>query len=493
MTTPHDLSKHIFKKIHFVGIGGIGMSGIAEVLTNLGYSVQGSDVSESANVERLRKIGIPIEIGHKASNIAGAQVIVTSTAVKADNPEVIAARTARIPIIKRAEMLAELMRLKLSVAISGTHGKTTTTSLAAALLDAANLDPTVVNGGIINSYDTNARLGAGEWIVVEADESDGSFLRLPATIAVVTNIDPEHMDFYKDFETLKQAFVSFIERIPFYGLGILCVDHPEVKALLPKVIDRRIVTYGFSEDANIRATNLRDTPQGIHFDVEVVTNTALEHRGRVQLLPQRIKDIFLPMMGRHNVQNALSVVAIALELGLGEEIIRAAFANFKGVKRRFTKTGTSHGISVIDDYAHHPVEIKTVLSAARQACSGKVVVVAQPHRFSRLQHLFDDFAACFDEVDALVLTPVYSAGETREENGPTSETLAQAIRARGKTVYTVDYDSEIAPLVAKLVTPDKTPADIVVCMGAGSITYWAAVLPQQLDEYLEDSKICQQA
>lgn len=482
------LPPHIFKKIHFVGIGGIGMSGIAEVLANLGYHVSGSDISENANVQRLRKLGVSIAIGHRAENIQDAQVIVVSTGVKQDNVEIVAARLARIPIIRRAEMLAELMRLKLSVAISGTHGKTTTTSLAAALFETAKLDPTVVNGGIINSYGTNARLGTGEWIVVEADESDGSFLRLPATIAVVTNIDAEHMDFYSSFDDLKQAFITFVERVPFYGLGILCIDHPEVRAMLPKVTDRRIVTYGFSEDANVRAVNLRDTQEGIHFDVDLLSNNILNHRslarGKVDVLPKRIKNLFLPMMGHHNVQNALSVIAIAQELGLDDATIREAFANFKGVKRRFTRTGVCRGITIIDDYAHHPVEIKTVLSAARQACSGKVIAVVQPHRYSRLHHLFSDFVSCFDQADALIVAPVYSAGE-EPIVGINSIALAETIRQSGKSsVYTVENPEEIISQVAHIATS----GDIVIFLGAGSITQWAAELPDQLDAFFQENE-----
>lgn len=476
------LPPHMFKKIHFVGIGGIGMSGIAEVLANLGYDVSGSDLAENANVQRLRQLKIPIMIGHDAAHVQGVQVVVVSTDIKFDNVEIAAARTACIPIIRRAEMLAELMRLKLAVAISGTHGKTTTTSLAAALFEAANLDPTVVNGGIINSYGTNARLGTGEWIVVEADESDGSFLRLPATIAVVTNIDPEHMNFYGTFEHLKQAFATFIERVPFYGLGVLCIDHPEVRAMLPKVMDRRIVTYGFDEDANIRGVNLRDTTDGTYFDVDLISGAALTHRslahGKVDVLPKKIKDLFLPMMGHHNVQNALSVIAIAQELGLDDAVIRTAFANFKGVKRRFSRMGVVNNITIIDDYAHHPVEIKTVLAAARQASAGRTIAIVQPHRYSRLQDLFSDFSHCFEQADVIVVAPVYSAGESPLP-GITAYALANAIRETGKEVYTIEDAAEISSLVGRLATP----GDMVVLMGAGTITHWAAALPEQLHDF----------
>ena len=466
--------------IHFVGIGGIGMSGIAEVLINLGYQVTGSDLSDNANVLRLRHRGVQILIGHKAENIEGAQVVVTSTAVDGENVEVQAARRQGIPVIRRAEMLAELMRFKLGVAICGTHGKTTTTSLMAALFDAANLDPTVVNGGIINSYGTNARLGSGEWIIVEADESDGSFLRLPSTIAVVTNIDPEHMDFYPDFEALKQAFITFIERVPFYGLGVMCIDHPVVRELIPQVVDRRLITYGFAEEANVRGVNLRDTVDGTTFDVELVGNGALSSRAlakdRVSVLPRRIKDLYLPMVGHHNVQNALSVVAIAQELGLDDECVRQAFAKFSGVKRRFTKTGIAHGVTIIDDYAHHPVEIATVLQAARQACKGKIIAVMQPHRYSRLHHLFDDFVNCFTLADHLILAPVYAAGED-PISGATTQDLAAAVQATGReSVITINDVAELAPMIAAI----GEPGDLVLCMGAGTITQWAAALPVDL-------------
>lgn len=475
------------KRLHFVGIGGIGMSGIAEVLVNLGYNVTGSDVSENPNVQRLRSLGAQIQVGHAAEHVVGAQVVVVSTAVKADNPEVIEARRLRIPVIRRAEMLAELMHLKQSVAICGTHGKTTTTSMTAALFEAAGLDPTVVNGGIINSYGTNARLGAGGWIVVEADESDGSFLRLPATIAVVTNIDAEHMDFYPDFEALRHAFITFIERTPFYGLGVLCIDHPVVRSLLAEVNDRRIVTYGYAEDANVRAVNLRESQDGILFDVDIVANVMQADQltdDKVSALPRRIKDVFLPMVGRHNVQNSLAVIAIAQDLGVNDEIVRQAFAGFKGVKRRFTRVGVSHGITVIDDYAHHPVEINTVLEAGCQACNGKIIAVMQPHRYTRLQHLFNDFANSFSCADKVIISPVYPAGEAAID-GVSGEALAQAIRATGKeAVYTINTSEELAPLIATVVEP----GDMVICLGAGSITQWAAALPGQLDSILPVGK-----
>ena len=477
---------HTVKVIHFIGIGGIGMSGIAEVLFNLGYEVRGSDINENANILRLRQKGIVISIGHDPSNVQGAQVVVVSSDIKSSNIELKAARDQRIPVIRRAEMLAELMRFKLSVAISGTHGKTTTTSLMAALFDASLLDATVVNGGIINAYGTNARLGKGEWIIVEADESDGSFTKLPATIAVVTNIDPEHMDFYESFDHLKKAFVSFVERIPFYGLGIMCLDHPEVRSILPQLSDRRIMTYGFSEDANVRAVNLRQTSEGTTFDVEIATPAALAHRalaeGSVSVLPRKIKDLFLPMMGQHNVQNSLAVIALAQELSFGDEVVRRAFLDFSGVKRRFTKVGVGAGITVIDDYAHHPVEIKTVLGAARQATKGRIVAVVQPHRYTRLHHFFSDYVKCFEGLDALIVAPVYEAGEAPIE-GATSAHLAAAVKASSELkVHELHENQALAPLAYSLFPGGPQEGDMILCLGAGTITQWAATLPDELEK-----------
>ncbi len=365
--------------IHFVGIGGIGMSGIAEVLHNLGYAVQGSDIAEGANVARLRERGIAVAVGHRAENLGPAQVVVTSTAVKRDNPEVQAARARLLPVVRRAEMLAELMRLRWSIAIGGTHGKTTTTSLVAAVLESARLDPTVINGGIVNAYGGNTRMGAGEWMVVEADESDGSFLRLPATIAVVTNMDPEHLDHWGTGEAMREGYRQFVSNIPFYGFAVLCADHPEVQAMIPK-LDRRLVTYGFSPQADVRAEKLLTDRLGATF--EVVVQDRATKRSRA------LKPFRLPMLGQHNVQNALAAIAVGIEMDVGEEAIRSALAGFKGVKRRFTRTGETGGIAVIDDYGHHPVEIAAVLRAARQAGARDVVAVVQPHRYTRLQQLF---------------------------------------------------------------------------------------------------------
>ena len=449
--------------IHFVGIGGIGMSGIAEVMHNLGYSVQGSDLAEGASVERLRKRGIEVFVGHDAANLGDAAVVVTSTAVKRDNPEVAAALDRRIPVVRRAEMLAELMRLKKTVAVAGTHGKTTTTSMIAALLDAGGVDPTVINGGIIESYGSNARLGGSEWMVVEADESDGSFLRLDGTIAVVTNIDPEHLDHYGSFDAVKAAFVEFIENVPFYGLAVLCIDHPEVQAVIGKVRDRRVLTYGLSAQADLRGENIRSQDAGNMFDAVLRDRDGHE---------RRIASIFLPMRGRHNVQNALAAIGVALEMGCEEDTIRSGFAQFGGVRRRFTRVGEVGGATVIDDYAHHPVEIRAVLAAAREAASGRVVAVVQPHRFTRLRDLMSDFQACFNDADMVYAAPVYPAGEAPIE-GVSSAALVEGMRASGhRSASEIAGPDELAAALAGVVRP----GDYVVCLGAGDITKWAAGL-----------------
>ena len=449
--------------IHFVGIGGIGMSGIAEVMHNLGYSVQGSDIAEGYVVEGLRQRGIPVMIGQRGENVAGAAVVVTSTAVKRDNPEVVAALEHRIPVVRRAEMLAELMRLKRTVAVAGTHGKTTTTSMIAAMLDAGGVDPTVINGGIINSYGSNARLGASEWMVVEADESDGSFLRLDGTIAVVTNIDPEHLDHYGSFDAVKDAFVEFIENVPFYGAAILCVDHPEVQGIIPKIRDRRVITYGFSAQADVRGDNVAPVPGGNRFDVAV-----RQRDGSFR----RIDGIELPMPGRHNVQNALAAVAVAIEMGCSDAAIQRGFSGFAGVKRRFTKVGEANGAAIIDDYAHHPVEIRAVLSAAREGVKGRVIAVVQPHRFTRLRDLMGEFQGAFNDADMVYAAPVYTAGEQPIE-GVDSEALVAGLRARGhRAAATVASPQDLARELAMTLEP----GDMVVCLGAGDITKWAAGL-----------------
>jgi UDP-N-acetylmuramate--alanine ligase len=454
--------------IHIVGIGGIGMSGIAEILHNLGYAVQGSDQSDSANVKRLTALGIKVMIGHRAENLGTAQVIVVSSAVKADNPEVVAARAKLMPVVRRAEMLGELMRLKWSVAVGGTHGKTTTTSLVAALLDAAGFDPTVINGGIINAYGTNARLGAGDWMVVEADESDGTFVKLPATIAIVTNNDPEHLDFYGSFEAEQQAFETFVSNLPFYGFAAMCIDHPVVQSLIPRVSERRIVTYGMSPQADIRAINVSGGRDGMQYDV--VINDRLNDTSRT------ITGLSLPMFGQHNVQNSLTVIAIAEEMGLGEEVVRTALGTFKGVKRRFTKTGESNGITVIDDYGHHPVEIAAVLRAARASTKGQVIAIVQPHRYSRLQALFESFASCFNDADAVLVADVYPAGEKPIE-GADKDHLVAAIKAHGHRRALPLAAPEALP---KVLREMARPGDYIVFLGAGNITQWAYALPEQL-------------
>ncbi|MES2097771.1 MAG: UDP-N-acetylmuramate--L-alanine ligase [Pseudomonadota bacterium] len=449
--------------IHFVGIGGIGMSGIAEVMHNLGYKVQGSDVAEGYVIQGLRELGIDVMIGHSADNLGDAAVVVTSTAIVRSNPEVECALERRIPVVKRAEMLAELMRLKSTVAVAGTHGKTTTTSMVAALLDAGGIDPTVINGGIINSYGSNARLGDSEWMVVEADESDGSFLRLDGTIAVVTNIDPEHLDHYGSFDAIKDAFVQFIENVPFYGAAILCLDHPEVQAVLPRVRDRRIVTYGFSTQADIRGVNVTPIPGGNRFEAII-----RQRDGTVR----SIENIELPMPGRHNVQNALSAIGVALELGVPDATIQQGFAKFGGVKRRFTKVGEVGGVTIIDDYGHHPVEIRAVLSAAREGVANRVIAVVQPHRYTRLGNLMEDFQQAFNDADMVYVAPVYAAGEQPIE-GVDAQALVDGLKRRGhRSAATIGSAEELAGDLARVIQP----GDMIVCLGAGDITKWAAGL-----------------
>jgi len=454
--------------IHFVGIGGIGMSGIAEILHNLGYSVQGSDLAPSANTQRLQALGIPIVIGQHAENLGSAQVIVVSSAIRPDNPELIAARQRLLPVVRRAEMLGELMRLRWSVAVAGTHGKTTTTSMVGALLDAAHLDPTVINGGIINAYGTNARLGDGKWMVVEADESDGTFVKLPATIGIVTNIDPEHLDFYKNFDAVQAAFDSFVTNIPFYGFAALCIDHPVVQSMIPRVSDRRIVSYGFSPQADVRGINLEMDQAGATYDV-VFTD-------RVTGAARTVEGFRLPMFGQHNVQNSLAAIAVGSEMGIDDSILRTGLSSFAGVKRRFTKTGEANGVTIIDDYGHHPVEIAAVLSAARQATGKNVIAVFQPHRYSRVQSLFDEFCRCFNDADTVVVADIYAAGETRID-GIDRDALIEGLLARGhRHAVALDHPERLPALIRSLTEP----GDLVVCLGAGSITQWANSLPHDL-------------
>ena len=454
--------------IHFVGIGGIGMSGIAEVLLNLGYTVQGSDATENANVQRLRDKGATVYIGHDAGHVANAEVVVVSTAIRRDNPELTAARAARLPVVRRAEMLAELMRLKHCVAIAGTHGKTTTTSLVATLLDAGKFDPTVINGGIINAYGTNARLGGGSWMVVEADESDGTFLKLPADVTVVTNVDPEHLDHFGTFDAIKAAFRTFVENIPFYGFSVMCLDHPTVQELVGTIEDRRIITYG-------------ETPQA---DVQLVDVDLTGGRSRFALIIRdwktrgetRLDDLELPMPGLHNTLNATAAIAVAHQLGIGVDAIRAGLAAFGGVKRRFTKTGEWNGVTVFDDYGHHPVEIAAVLRAARASTKGKVVAVVQPHRYTRLQSLFHEFATCFNDADAVLVADVYSAGEPPIPDID-RDALVAAIKAHGHRRPLALASPDDLPYIIRSLAK---PGDYVICLGAGNITQWAYALPAQL-------------
>ncbi|MCK5932382.1 MAG: UDP-N-acetylmuramate--L-alanine ligase [Fulvimarina manganoxydans] len=454
--------------VHFIGIGGIGMSGIAEVLVNLGYTVQGSDQAENANVTRLREKGVAVSIGHGAANLGAAEVVVVSTAIKRSNPELAAARERLLPIVRRAEMLAELMRFRQAIAIGGTHGKTTTTSMVATLLDAGGLDPTVVNGGIINAYGTNARMGAGDWMVVEADESDGTFLKLPADVAVVTNIDPEHLDHYGTFERVKEAFRDFVENVPFYGFAVMCIDHPVVQTVVAEIEDRRVITYGENPQADVRFHDVSFEPGRSSFAVTL--------RDRVKGTEVRIDDLSLPMPGRHNVSNATAAIAVADRLGLSADDIKKGLAGFGGVKRRFTHTGTVDGVSIYDDYGHHPVEIRSVLAAARSSAHGRVIAVVQPHRYTRLQALFPDFASCFNDADTVIIAPVYAAGEEPIEF-VNSEMLVERIKLGGhRDARLIDGPEELAGLVDRLAGE----GDMVILLGAGSITQWAYALPKDL-------------
>ena len=453
--------------VHFVGIGGIGMSGIAEVLHNLGYTVQGSDIADSANVMRLREKGIEVAIGHDAKNIEGATVLVVSSAVKRDNPELMAARARLLPVVRRAEMLAELMRLKQAIAVGGTHGKTTTTSLVATLLEAGGLDPTVINGGIINAYGTNARLGEGDWLVAEADESDGTFVKLPADIAIVTNIDPEHLDHYGTFDKARDAFKQFVENVPFYGFAVMCLDHAEVQAMVGRIEDRRIITYGQNPQADVRFMNVRPGPRTV-FDVRITD--------RVTAAVRLIEGLTLPMPGIHNVSNATAAVAVADRLGIGTDAIKKGLDAFRGVKRRFTHVGEWNGVNIYDDYGHHPVEIRAVLAAAREAADGRVIAVVQPHRYSRLQSLFDEFCLCFNDADMVIVADVYAAGEAPIP-GIDRDALVAGMAGRGhRDVMPLEDREALAPLIAERAKP----GDMVICLGAGSITRWAEALPGEL-------------
>ncbi len=454
--------------IHFIGIGGIGMSGIAEVMHNLGYTVQGSDASDNYNVKRLAEKGIRTFVGHKAENVDGAEVVVVSTAIKRDNPELAVAREKRLPVVRRAEMLAELMRFKSCVAIAGTHGKTTTTSLVATLLDAGGLDPTVINGGIINAYGTNARMGEGQWMVVEADESDGTFLKLPADVAIVTNIDPEHLDHFHTFDAIKDAFRTFIDNIPFYGFAVMCIDHPVVQDMVGRIEDRRVITYGENPQADVRLLDV-DLRGGL-------SRFRMLIRDRKRGAEIEIADLTMPMPGHHNALNATAAVAVAHELGVPSETIRKALAGFGGVKRRFTRTGEWNGVAIFDDYGHHPVEISAVLRAARASTEGQVIAVVQPHRYTRLHALFNDFCTCFNDADAVIVAPVYAAGE-QPIAGTDRDSLVAGLKARGhRNAMALETSEELAGLVMGLARP----GDYVICLGAGNITQWAYALPGEL-------------
>ena len=456
--------------IHFVGIGGIGMSGIAEVLHNLGYVVQGSDIATNSNINRLRDLGVNVLIGHDKKNLGAAAVVVISSAIKSGNPELDEARKRFTPVVRRAEMLGELMRFKWAIAVGGTHGKTTTTSLVAALLEEAGMDPTVVNGGIINAWGTNARLGSGEWMVAEADESDGTFVKLPSTIAVVTNIDTEHMDHFGSYDLLQEAFVSFVEQIPFYGFAVLCIDDAGVQTIIPRVSDRKIITYGVTPQADIRVTNIKAAAGGSSFDIIITDRKLISERA--------IKNLYLPMVGNHNILNSAAAISIAIELGLTDDSIRNGLKSFTGVKRRFTKTGFVDGITIIDDYGHHPVEISAAVNAARMTTSGggRVMAVVQPHRYTRLRDLFEEFCTCFNDADIVVVADIYAAGEMPIE-GFTQTSLVEGLQSHGhRMVVPLQHPDDLATIVNE----HMKSGDLVVFLGAGNITAWANELPSNL-------------
>jgi UDP-N-acetylmuramate--alanine ligase len=455
--------------IHFVGIGGIGMSGIAEVLHNLGYVVQGSDLAVNNNINRLSDLGVNVMIGHAEENLGSAAVVVISSAIKVGNPELDAARKRLTPVVRRAEMLGELMRFKWAIAVGGTHGKTTTTSLVAALLEEAEMDPTVINGGIINAWGTNARLGSSEWMVAEADESDGTFVKLPSTITVVTNIDSEHMDYFGSFDHLKEAFVSFIEQIPFYGFAVLCIDDAGVQAIIPRVSDRRVITYGVTPQADIRVADINTSADGSNFNIIITDRKSGDER--------IIDKLYLPMVGNHNILNSAAAISIAIELGLTDDVIRKGLGGFTGVKRRFTKTGVVDGITIIDDYGHHPAEILAVVNAARvTTAEGRVMAVVQPHRYSRLRDLFEDFCTCFNDADIVVVADIYAAGEMPIE-GVTQASLIEGLRAHGhRMVIPLEHPDDLTVIVNE----HMNSGDLVVCLGAGNITVWANDLPSNL-------------
>ena len=454
--------------IHFIGIGGIGMSGIAEMLAIKGYQVQGSDAAEGYTLDRLRGLGVTVFVGHQASNVSGAKVVVVSSAIRPDNAELVAARAAGVAVVRRAEMLAELMKPLQAVAVAGTHGKTTTTTMVAAVLEAGGLDPSVVNGGIINAYGSNAKTGQGDWMVVEADESDGTFLKLPASVAVVTNVDPEHLDHFKTYENVKAAFRSFIENVPFYGFAVVCADHAETMVIAGGVQDRRVLSYGFGEGADVRATGLNADRDGMSFDVSYSARMA----GGAAVTA----GVRLPMPGRHNISNALAALTVARELGVADADAAAGLAGFEGVQRRFTKVGDWNGVTIIDDYSHNPPKIAAAIEAARQVAEGRVIAIMQPHRFTRVRDLFDGFVTCMDGADVAVVSDIYTAGETPIE-GITGPALVAAMQqhGHGDARYLPSPDD-----LPGLVRGIAKPGDYVIVLGAGSNTYWAKKLPAQM-------------
>jgi UDP-N-acetylmuramate--alanine ligase len=458
--------------IHILGIGGIGMSAIAEILHAKGYVVQGSDQKDSANVKRLRGKGIRVFVGHDQVNLVGARYIVISSAVKPGNVEFEAARAKGLPIIRRAEMLAELMRLYSTISVTGTHGKTTTTSLVAHILTAAGHEPTVITGGIMNAWGSNARLGSGRWMVVEADESDGTFIKIPTEIGIVTNIDPEHLDYFKSIDNMHREFEAFFKNIPFYGLAVACHDHPVVGAMIERLElrrdGRRLLTYGVGTGADIRLKDARVIGAMTHFDAEL--------GARVKGGARSLDDWRVPVPGTHNALNALAAIAIASEIGIPDDKICEAMAGFSGVKRRFQCTGSWNGVTIYDDYAHHPVEIAAVLKAARAGTQGRVIAIVEPHRYTRVCDLFEAFAHCFADADSVIVAPLYSAGETPIA-GIDHIVLADAIRRSGHgDVIGVDGERDVVDVLRSLAKP----GDSVICLGAGNSTDWAHALPNWL-------------
>ncbi len=465
-----------FGLLHFIGIGGIGMSGIAEVLVNLGYKVSGSDLVENQNVSRLKNLGVNIFIGHKKNNVDEAAMVVVSSAINSNNEEILEAKRRRLPIVKRAEMLAELMRFKKSISVAGTHGKTTTTSLMAAILETADLDPTVINGGIINSYKSNAKIGSSDWMVVEADESDGSFIKLPTTNIIITNIDAEHLDYYGNFRALKEAFKQCINNIPFYGMAIVCLDNPTIQSILSEIEDKRIITYGISPQADYRAQNIRSKDGRTFFTLEISP--------KVYSPTKNIDGLISNIPGIHNVQNVLAVCAMAIEMGIKTEVVKKALENFEGVNRRFSFLSSYRGIKIYDDYGHHPVEIRATLSAAREVSKNKVVAIVQPHRYSRLKMLFADFTTAFNDADTVFVTNIYSAGE-KEDKELTKEHLISALIAAGhKDVRKYEDLEQLKFFLEKKLNE----GDIVIFLGAGDITQYARKFSDLLKIEVKDNE-----